>query len=419
MFLFIWLVKKKKIRTIEAIRGFAAIYVMLGHIVQFYKPYVFFPKYEFITKTLFGYGHQAVLLFFIVSGFSITYSSSNMDISDPRNIKDYFFKRFRRIYPLFFIVLLISLFVLPVTGTESDIKRNIMSFFFLTDIAAGSILNPIPTNYPIWSLSYEVIYYLLFPNMLFFWRKIGQTRFFFIILIISILAGIIGLSGWPNHIFNIMQYYWIWIAGAMLADAYIMNKRINFDYINGMLISSMGFMITIEKMPIISYWFWALFFLTIFITFFIKVSSVKIKIRLLNFIVGIVSLSICFCFTYFDEIVYHSGLMRILIIAIGFGSVFLIFLHSNTLNYAVRKFLNYFVRSGSFSYALYIIHWPMIMLSVFIYEKYLKASFLYMSLLISINILVIVLFSWYLEERIQPKIVKLLNRIYYKNQKQL
>ena len=410
--------QKKKILTIEAIRGFSAIYVMLGHIVLLYKPYEFFPKYEFITKTLFGYGHQAVLLFFIVSGFSITYSSSKLDVSDLQNIKDYFFKRFRRIYPLFFIILLISLFVLNVTGTESDIKRNILSFFFLTDIATGSILNPIPTNYPIWSLSYEAVYYLLFPFMLFFWRKIGQRRFFLFILIISILAGIIGLSGWPNHIFNILQYYWIWIAGAMLADAYMMNKKFNFDYTNGMLISSMGFMITIEKLPIVSYWFWTLFFLVIFITFYNTVSPVRMKIRFLNFIVAIASLSICFYFTYLDEIVYHSRLLRIILIGIGFGSVILSFLSSNTLNNAVRKFLKYFVRSGSFSYALYIIHWPMIMLSVFIYEKFLEASFLYMSLLISTNILGIILLSWYLEEWIQPKIAKLLNRIYYKSQKQ-
>jgi len=73
--------KKKIILSIEAIRGIAAIYVMLGHIVQLYQVYSYFPGYEFAIKTVFGYGHQAVLLFFIVSGFSITYSSYDIDLS--------------------------------------------------------------------------------------------------------------------------------------------------------------------------------------------------------------------------------------------------------------------------------------------------------------------------------------------------
>ena len=141
--------KGKRILSIEAIRGGAAIYVMLGHIVQLYQIPSHFPHYEFFIKTIFGYGHQAVLLFFIVSGFSITYSSSIANLSDFNALKEYLFKRFRRIYPLFFIVLVVSLVVLQITGIDSSLARNILSFLFLTDTASGALINPIPTNYPI------------------------------------------------------------------------------------------------------------------------------------------------------------------------------------------------------------------------------------------------------------------------------
>jgi len=63
-----------KIFSIEAIRGFAAIYVIIGHIVLLYNPQNFFPQIGFLIKTAFSFGHQAVILFFIVSGFSIVHN---------------------------------------------------------------------------------------------------------------------------------------------------------------------------------------------------------------------------------------------------------------------------------------------------------------------------------------------------------
>lgn len=135
-----------KILSIEAIRGFAAIYVLLGHIVLLYKPYSFIPRYEFLIKTLFGYGHQAVILFFIVSGFSIHYSSSTVNFIKKGSLKDYLFKRMRRIYPLFLISIVLAYLVLYHIQIPSNWIRNTLSFFFLTDLSTGLIAAPIPTN---------------------------------------------------------------------------------------------------------------------------------------------------------------------------------------------------------------------------------------------------------------------------------
>lgn len=407
---------KKKILSIEAIRGFAAIYVMLGHIVLLFQPYVFFPEYKFICKTIFGYGHQAVLLFFIVSGFSITYSSSNINIYDKYKIKEYLFKRFRRIYPLFFIALLISLSILPISGAQSDIKRDILSFFFITDTAPGSIVDPIPTNFPIWSLSYEVVYYLLFPLLVLAWQKKGRVNTFLIVLFTGVVTGLVGFLGWPNHIFNVLQYYWIWIAGAMLAEAYINRRRFHFKYLYGLLVSSLAFMLTIEKIPIVSDWCWSLFFLILFVSFFVDERLVKAKERLINIIIGFASLGICYSFTNFSEIVYHKELIKSIIIAIAGISLILYFLPTYISKKLVRFLMKPFVMTGSFSYSLYIIHWPIIMFSVFIHKKFLGGTMLEMGLMISATITIVFLLSWFLEEMIQPKIAKTMNRLFYKDQ---
>ena len=404
----------RRILSIEAIRGGAAIYVMLGHIVLLYKPYQFFPEFEFLTKTIFGYGHQAVLLFFIVSGFSITYSSSRMDMSDFQSLKDYLYKRFRRIYPLFFLVLVVSLIVLKITGMDSGFARNVLSFIFLTDTASGAIMNPIPTNFPIWSLSYEIVYYLLFPVMLILWKKIGQKATFLLFLIVGIIAGLAGFAIWPNHLFNLLQYYWIWIAGAMLADAYVHEKKIKVKYLKGLLITSIALMLTIEEIPIVAFWFWSFFFILLFLLFYSDNRELSRGERIKNFAIGIGSQAFCYSLTFFEEIVYHANLLRVILSGLGILTVVLYFIPEHFLKRSVRAMLNPFVRSGSFSYALYILHWPLITLSVFLYSKFFSSSFMVMSVLIAINILIIILTSWFLEERLQPIIARGLNRWYYK-----
>lgn len=387
---------------------------MLGHIVLLYQPYNFLPEYEFAIKTVFGYGHQAVLLFFIVSGFSIAYSSSDLDIYDHKSIRDYFFKRFRRIYPLFFIALLISLIILFITKTQSDIIRLVLSFFFLTDIAAGAISYPIPTNFPIWSLSYEVVYYILFPFLILFYKKIGQHKTFILFLTIGLISGIVGFLKWPNHIFNILQYYWIWIGGAIIADAYLKNKTFRFSFIPGLLVLFVAFMLTIERINIVSDWCWSMFFLTIFLAFFVNKEQINIQKKLLNLLIGLVSVSICYYLTYFNIIVIHSDLLRYVLIGLGFSSLLLSIIPLYYFKNLSRYLIKPFVFSGSYSYALYIIHWPLIMLSVFLYKMFEGGSVSLMVFTITINIFLIFMVSRYLELGIQPWIAKILNKYYYR-----
>lgn len=91
--------KKNRLEKLEALRGFAALYVVLFHVL---------PQeillYGVNVGLLFRFGPEAVIVFFVLSGFVIKYT---FERSADKSFKYYFIRRFIRLYiPLFFIYVL-------------------------------------------------------------------------------------------------------------------------------------------------------------------------------------------------------------------------------------------------------------------------------------------------------------------------
>ncbi len=407
--------KRKIIKSIEAIRGFAAIYVLLGHIVLLYKPYSYFPKSQFVMKTIFGYGHEAVILFFIVSGFSIYYSSRFTNFKNKDELKLYFYKWFRRIYPIFFISLLLALLVLYITGLSSDLNRNILSFLFLTDISRGSIANPIPTNFPIWSLTYEVFYYILYPILLLGIHKFGLKKVTGLVIIVSFIASLFYFFGYPNYFSNVLQYYWTWMAGVIIADLKINKKSIKFSLLRGCLVLSMAFMITFEKIAVLRDWAWALFFCIIFISFFVIISKISFKLKIVNFLISLIAIGVCYICTYYDNILFHPQIVRLILWFLLVVSIIILYVPIVFMQSVVRSILKPFVNSGSYSFALYIIHWPVIILFEYLIIQNAQLNFFTFLIFIFINLGVIFFISFGLELKWQPVIARKMD--YFKNLK--
>lgn len=396
--------------TIEAIRGFAAIYVLLGHIVLLYTPQNYFPEFEFLIKTIFGFGHQAVILFFIVSGFSIHYNYSSKELVSPNEIWIYFRKRIVRLYPIFFISLILALIVLYITQTPSDYFRNILSFIFLTDNSEGAIAHPIPTNFPIWSLSYEVFYYLLYPFLFLGIRKYSLNKMLIVSIVISLIAAAYEFIFGPNHLANLLQLYWTWVIGALLADLKLKERNVlTGSFLKGLIIFSIAFMLTLENVSLIRDWAWALFFTLIFISYFSESHKSSLLQKAGNFLIGIIAVTSCFFLTYQENILFHPELLRYILIFIALGSVVFLFFPFGKIQAFIRLFLKPFVKAGSYSYALYIIHWPLIILFKYIFLKDQEISFPVFSLIVLGNVAVIFILSRFLELRLQPIFSKFFN----------
>lgn len=233
---------KRHISIVESARGFAALYVVLTHIVEMLYLPTLYPADSYITIAIdlvMIYGDQAVLLFFVLSGFSIHYASADRDLTQKSGLINYYYLRWRRIYPIFIIALLLG-YSADILGyclftkdhaeylKDFDLTRILYTLGFLTDrhYMAG-IITPVPHgNAPLWSLSYEVFYYLIYPAYWYVNKRWGFSNAAGAGLLVSLSAFALGKAFGHHHFLNVLNHYILWCLGAVLAEMH--RGRIQF-----------------------------------------------------------------------------------------------------------------------------------------------------------------------------------------------
>ena len=119
-------------------------------------------------------GHEAVVIFFVLSGYVITHAASRPGVT----LSIYVQHRAARILPVAIGALLLAILITPFipSGTESAQSNlslaslyywwpTFANLFFIAQ-SGGLFVEP-PMNYPFWSLNYEVWYYVIFGAWLF------------------------------------------------------------------------------------------------------------------------------------------------------------------------------------------------------------------------------------------------------------
>ena len=89
---------RKPLPKVEMARGFAAFYVLTYDIFESVSGKLG------LAGVALRFGPEAVMLFFVISGFVIAYSVAQKEMK----FREYFVRRFRRIYPLFLVALLLG-----------------------------------------------------------------------------------------------------------------------------------------------------------------------------------------------------------------------------------------------------------------------------------------------------------------------
>lgn len=211
------------IREIDSLRFFAIIPVVLLHLnTSFFR---LFESNDYSSQKLsiLNYGGWGVELFFAISGFVIClpfFKSLKKNNKITLN-KTYFFKRFRRIEPPFFISLLIiySVLLLSESLNFNDSFFNFLATFFYSHkilYSEWSIINPVT-----WSLETEIQFYIIIPFIFIFFQRLNIKRLKFLIIIIFFC------SIFFDH-FNLLNQY---LNLSVLNFAHLFMIGIFFSYI--------------------------------------------------------------------------------------------------------------------------------------------------------------------------------------------
>lgn len=181
-----------RFRNLTALRFFAAAMVVVDHTEQARN--IFGLKNIWKVPTVYALGDKAVTLFFVLSGFLITF----LLLKEKRetgtiSIKDFYMRRVLRIWPLYFIIVISALFILPAFSffhwpewsdyLFEDFGVKVVLFFLILPNAVQVLYPSVPFANQLWSIGVEEQFYLIWPLII---KYVRHHLIFLLIIIIGL-----------------------------------------------------------------------------------------------------------------------------------------------------------------------------------------------------------------------------------------
>jgi peptidoglycan/LPS O-acetylase OafA/YrhL len=188
--------------NLDSIRAIAFLLVFLWHMFG----YLHYQSNSFIENNLISRvamnGHLGVNLFFVLSGFLITYLLLiEKENTGTIHIKFFYVRRILRIWPLYFTVIVIGFFIYPLLtkGFESRTIKEHLHFYLLfihnfDRIYSGFVGTGNDNLGVLWSIAVEEQFYLFWPIIIFFFRKKSLPYIAYTIILSSLLFRFIYLK---------------------------------------------------------------------------------------------------------------------------------------------------------------------------------------------------------------------------------
>ena len=323
---------------VEALRGFCAMGVLYCHMIMYSEKLI--PGFH-----LYGYipsGLLLVLVFFSLSGFVIGLSNN-----ESLSVRSYLTKRIVRLYPIYFIVLTFSLTM------EDPLRFKVLgNYLFLQNAFCDVPLS----NDPLWSLNYEVIYYLLFLGVFFVKKYAGIIAIFcFTVCVLFstvlpalFLAYLVGFVFWMTGFWvstlkfqSVEDKKCLAVMALLLAAGHLNILQVGFKQINIVDVLPKDQAVGVLNLPLLFYCFIALVICTGRLS----------KYHKLFLIMGYIFVISDFIYCLIYNLPYSS-------FAFLFCLVSIIMLFFPLIPFAI----NILSEIGSISYAVYIIHMPVMII---------------------------------------------------------
>ncbi len=183
--------KSPQIRSLTGLRYIAAAAVVAHHFAH--------PNSSAL-KNLVAHSFLGVTLFFILSGFILSYTYLDAQPQMKGDKGKFWVARFARVYPVYLIGILVSAPLVLAWDNHSKLLKlisGISSIFLLQSWPPGHVLGQI-WNPPGWSLSAEMFFYLCFPFICIPIARLSSKR----LAVLMLSCWLIGSAATVGYIAN-------------------------------------------------------------------------------------------------------------------------------------------------------------------------------------------------------------------------
>ncbi|MBK8807721.1 MAG: acyltransferase [Bacteroidales bacterium] len=367
--------------SLDVLRGLASLSVVLWHWQHFFyqgtKSTLFDVSKQPFYSVFYLFYHKGALavdLFFALSGFVFFWLYASNIFLKQVNAFRFFVYRFSRLYPLHFITLILVLIgqvvAMKIIGNfivypNNDLYNFILNIFFISNWGFETDFS---FNGPIWSVSVEVMLYIVF----FIFSYLGFTRkFWFCILVIF------GCTYIPNMPDMLVRGFFSFFVGGLVYLFYKktgQNIKLPFIYF----------------ICIITTLLWVFTFYSISSNYQITISS---EIQWIDYIVQVI-------LKYFATAVLFPLTIFSLVIA-------------ETYKGSLGKRISII---GDLTYSMYLLHFPLQMIFIFIFYAFsLPKDYFFNEWLLVLFIIILFLASYFSFVKVEKPLQKFLRIKILKN----
>ena len=224
--------------SLDGLRSIACILVIIAHSFSKYRELNFTSQnYLSITiKSFLNLGSEGVSMFFVLSGFLITFLLlKEFNSNNSINLRHFYIRRTLRIWPLFYAVVIYSLFIYPLTanflGINHEQNGNIlMNLTFLNnfDLLQLAENGNVGFNQQLqitWSVAIEEQFYLIWPLLFLIMMRFKRYFLIFLILFISVFIFKYYSNGNVNY-FHSIAAAWDLLIGCLSAFLITLSDKV-------------------------------------------------------------------------------------------------------------------------------------------------------------------------------------------------
>lgn len=254
----------------EGIRGFAVFLVFLVHFTTLVYPWLAHGTLTYtISESVRSVGNIGVDLFFVLSGFLIY----GMIMRKETPFLIYLQRRLQRIYPTFIVVFVIYLLLSFAFPHQSKIPGDMWSgFIYIVEnfLLLPGLFNIEPIITVAWSLSYEFLYYLIMPMVVFFlrlkeWKPLYRVVLF--VMLTVVMFWFFSQYGGPLRLT-------IFIAGILLFEAMQRKNKLKLPPVGLVaLMLAIFSVVGLKALGLVGWWNTVLIYILFFIFCFECFSS--------------------------------------------------------------------------------------------------------------------------------------------------